>query len=69
MISGNTSTTELVEQTVELTMQLADITQPSVVPLLPTSLNTTNDILTGVLDVLEEAGNDTTPATQANEVG
>ena len=69
MISGNTSTTELVEQTVELTKQLADITQPSVVPLLPTSLNTANDILTGVLDVLEEAGNDTAPATQANEVG
>lgn len=62
----NTTDSELVEQTVELTMQLAEITQPTVTPLLPTSLNVTNEVLTVVLNVLEEVEDGS--QTQANEV-
>ena len=63
--AANTSAEELVEQTTELTMQLATITEPDTVPLLPSSLNTTNQVLTDILDVLEEAENST---MEANEV-
>ena len=66
---GNTTavTAELVEETTELTMQLADITEPDVVPLLPSSLNATNQVLTNILDVFEEAENNTV-TLEANEV-
>ena len=66
---GNTTTVtaELVEETTELTMQLAMITEPDIIPLLPSSLNTTNQVLTNILDVFEEAENNTV-TLEANEV-
>lgn len=55
----------LIEQTVMLTQQLAVITEPDPISLLPSSLNTTNTLITSVLDVLETQGNNT---ADANEV-
>ena len=47
-------------------MRLAAVTEPSSMPLLPSSLYTTNKVLTGILDILEEVSNDTSVA--ASEV-
>lgn len=55
----------LIEETVMLTEQLAGITEPEPISLLPSSLNTTNTLLTSILDVLETQGNNT---ADANEV-
>ncbi len=55
----------LIEETVMLTQQLAMITKPTTISLLPSSLNTTNTLISTVLDVLETQGNNT---ANANEV-
>ena len=61
---ANSTTSELVAQTTELTKQLAVLTQPSTTSLLPSSLSTTNVVLTIVIDVLEGAENSTRAANE-----
>ncbi len=52
-----------------ITQQLAVITVADTTPLLPSSLNTTNNVLTAVINALEQVGNDTvTTVTETNEV-
>ena len=61
----NSSVEELVEQAVNISIQLATITEPDDIPLLPSSLNITNQVLTQVIGALEtEGGNSTTEATE-----
>ncbi len=50
-----------------ITQQLAVITEADTTPLLPSSLNTTNQVLTAVINALEQVGNDTV-TTVTNEV-
>ncbi len=50
-----------------ITQQLAEITVADTTPLLPSSLNTTNEVLTAVIDALEQVGNGTETAV-TNEV-
>ncbi len=57
---------ELVEQAINLTMQLAAITQPNEFSLLPSSLSATNQVLSQVIGALEEQSENST--TNANEV-
>ena len=45
-------------------MQLAMLTEPNTTSLLPSSLSTTNAVLTIVIDVLEGAGNRTMAANE-----
>ncbi len=59
----------LTEGTVMLTEQLAMITEPTTVSLLPSSLNTTNTLISTVLDVLETQGNNTADANEVGEGG
>ena len=61
---ANSTTSELVAQTTELTMQLAVLTEPNATSLLPSSLGTTNVVLTIVIDVLEGAENSTRAANE-----
>ena len=50
-----------------ITQQLAVITEADTTPLLPSSLNTTNQVLSAVINALEQVGNDTV-TTVTNEV-
>ncbi len=50
-----------------ITQQLEVITEVDTTPLLPSSLNTTNQVLTAVINALEQVGNDTV-TTVTNEV-
>ncbi|XP_064386909.1 uncharacterized protein LOC135335369 isoform X2 [Halichondria panicea] len=60
----STSSEELVEQAANLTMQLAAITQPNAISLLPSSLNATNQVLSLVISALKEEST----TTDANEL-
>ncbi len=50
-----------------ITQQLEVITEADTTPLLPSSLNTTNQVLTAVINALEQVGNDIV-TTVTNEV-
>ena len=59
----------LIEKTVMLIQQLAVITEPTTVSLLPSSLNTTNKLISTVLDVLETQGNSTADGNEVRKEG
>ena len=54
IFSGGRTNAELLAQSTAITLVL-NVTAAEVVSLLPTDLNTTNNILSNVIDVLEES--------------
>ena len=69
LLSGTLDSEAVVEEAVEITQTLAVITVTDTTPLLPSSLNTTNQVLTTVISALEQVGNNNTASvTVASEV-
>ena len=67
IFSGNRTTAEILEQIASLTTQLEVATETTGISLLPTELNTTNTILSKVIDVLEDSVSmDTTPPNEVH---
>ena len=67
IFSGNGTTAQILEQSASLTTQLVVATEARGISLLPTELNTTNTILSKVIDVLEDSVSmDTAPPSEVN---
>ena len=67
IFSTNRTTAEILEQSASLTTQLTVATETSGTSLLPSELNTTNTILSKVIDVLESSVSmDIAPANEVH---
>ncbi|XP_064388289.1 adhesion G protein-coupled receptor L3-like isoform X2 [Halichondria panicea] len=66
-LSDTLDSATIVKNTVVITQQLAMITVADTTPLLPSSLNTTNQVLTAVIKALEQVGNDAV-TTETNKL-
>ena len=67
IFSGNRTTAEILERSILLTTKLVVATETRGISLLPTELNTTNTILSKVIDVLEDSVSmDTAPPSEVH---